>query len=144
MFSCNLQCRAISRGRFQTEMAPRGIGRQFVLQRPIQNGRVALSSTLKILSERAAGDLREGRTERLTPTVSGHPSHKDSTSAPRFRVSSLLATSVSDAAESGVPSYFPESLCSFCKASLFPSRLPDNNHRRDAERSGKNTGLMNR
>src|SRR5205823_8018864 len=47
-------------------MAPRGIGRQLVLQRPIQNGRVALSSTLKILSERAAGDLREGRTERLT------------------------------------------------------------------------------
>jgi len=46
-------------------MAPRGIGRQLVLQRPIQNGRVALSSTLKILSERAAGDLREGRAEEL-------------------------------------------------------------------------------
>src|SRR6266567_1232369 len=54
------------RGRFQTEMVPRGIGGQLVLQRPIQYGRVALSGTLKILSERAAGDLREGRTERLT------------------------------------------------------------------------------
>src|SRR5205809_8068541 len=125
-------------------MAPRGIGRQLVLQRPIQNGRVALSSTLKILSERAAGDLREGRTERLTSDSFGHPSHKDSTSAPRFRVSSVLATSVSDAAESGVPSYFPESLCSFCKASLFPSRLRDNNHRLDPDRAGKDTALMSR
>jgi len=47
-------------------MAPRGIGRQLVLQRPIQNGRMALSGTLKILFESARGDLREGRTERLT------------------------------------------------------------------------------
>ncbi|SRR6266480_3362963 len=97
-----------------------------------------------IFSESAARDLREGRTERLTSESFAvirvikiaHQLHG--------LASAALRDSVSDAAESEAPSYFPESLCWFCKASLFPSRLRDNNHRRDAERSGKNSGPMNR
>ena len=47
-------------------MVSRRIRRQLVLQRPIQNGRVALPRIVEIFSERAAGDLREGRTAELT------------------------------------------------------------------------------
>src|SRR5207237_3640633 len=57
--------RAVSRYPIQIGMAPRGSRRQLVLQRSVQNGRLALSGAVQIFFGSPAGHLCESRAEKV-------------------------------------------------------------------------------
>ncbi len=61
-FRAIFQRRTISQRKLQTGKASSGIERGLVLQPGIQSGRLAVPGAIQVFQERAAGNLRKGRT----------------------------------------------------------------------------------